>query len=156
MNTRIISTIRSFEKEMALLSNEEKRALFANKTIYLNDDSPETSGLWMYFAQSMKHFGIKKVIATQYSNSKPIEKYEVDSNNIPEDENNPVNFIKTTRMSQNGHYNSDEVKQLTDKADIVVSGLNTKNLRSGIMISTMNSGKDYIVFGGKKLTSNII
>ena len=156
MNTRIISTIRSFEKEMALLSNEEKRSLFANKTIYLNDDSPETSGLWMYFAQKMKFFGIKKVVATQYSNSKPIEKYEVDINDVPEEENSPINCTKTTRMSQNGHYNSDEVKQLTDEADIVVSGLNTKNLRSGIMISTMNSGKDYIIFGGKKLTSNII
>lgn len=120
--------------------------VFRNKTILLPCDDPEWSNFTKFFAQNFQNFGLKKLISTSYAfESKNINMpYKV----TPFEEqaphfNSDINKIKgkifkldhdTNKngvidiedlewqyLEGDGDFRSDEVKQLRDEADIIIT-----------------------------------
>lgn len=68
-----------FYTQLSTIENEMKHHLkhFKDKVIYLNCDNPRFSKFWTYFTENFDKLGLKKLIATYYSDNhaNPSEKW---------------------------------------------------------------------------------
>lgn len=120
--------------------------VFRDKTILLPCDDPEWSCFTKFFAQNFERFGLKKLISTSYAVESKIVKtgysptlFEKNSPNFDElrtrikgkkfilekDTNNngriDIEDLQWEYMKGDGDFKSDEVKELRDEADIIIT-----------------------------------
>ena len=120
--------------------------VFKNKTILLPCDDPEWSNFTKFFAQNFAAFGLKKLISTSYAvESKKIpgdwqptlfetenplfdaSKTKVKGKifTLTADENKDgkidIDDLQWSYMKGDGDFRSDEVKQLREEADIIIT-----------------------------------
>lgn len=147
--------------------------VFRNKTILLPCDDPEWSNFTKFFAQNFQNFGLKKLISTSYAfESKNINMpYKV----TPFEEqaphfNSDINKIKgkifkldhdTNKngvidiedlewqyLEGDGDFRSDEVKQLRDEADIIITNPPFSLFRE-FLAWIFEADKKFIIIGNK-------
>ena len=122
---------------------------FKGKTVLLPCDDPEWSNFTRFFAQNFETFGLKKLISTSYANDSKKEKYAKDYHQITLFELNSPQYDKEKTNSHgkifvlerdanstdkididdlewnylegDGDFRSEEVKQLRDEADIIIT-----------------------------------
>lgn len=104
--------LADIEKE---LSHYKKH--FKDKIVFYNCDDPKFSNFYFYFSKNFKNLGLKKLISTHHKKDKPSYKIEVI------DKINAYNKRDTikAKLKQNGDFRSEEVIELLQQTDIVVT-----------------------------------
>ena len=145
--------------------------VFRNKTILLPCDDPEWSNFTKYFAQKFQSLGLKKLISTSYApNSKPKEipyqptLFELESPEFDEEKTHSNGKIFTLTSDQtgdgvinvedlewsyldgDGDFRSDEIKNLLDEADIVITNPPFSLFRE-FLAWLVDAGKDFVILG---------
>ena len=120
--------------------------VFRDKTILLPCDDPEWSNFTKFFAQNFENFGLKKLISTSFAiESKNYKmdyqptyfetkspKFDKEKTRIKgkifvlthdtnQNEKIDVNDLEWEYLEGDGDFRSEEVKQLRDEADIIVT-----------------------------------
>jgi hypothetical protein len=133
------------EKEINSYLEYDKN-VFRDKTILLPCDDPEWSNFTKYFAQNFENFGLKKLISTSYApeskrfkdNYQPTW-FEVNDPQYDESKTSKngkiftlcrekkdnkridINDLKWTYLKGDGDFNSEEIKNIRDEADIIIT-----------------------------------
>ncbi len=95
---------------------------FRGKTIFCNCDDPEESNFFRYFALGFEFFGIKKLIATHYENTKTSYKLEITRwLDLNHDGKIDLKDVLKTPLKQNGDFRSPECIEILWEVDIVVT-----------------------------------
>lgn len=119
---------------------------FSGKTILLPCDDPEWSNFTKFFAQNFERFGLKKLISTSYAlnskiykagyqmslleqNDKKYDKKKTDkygkifslSRDKTGDGKINVDDLEWKYLNGDGDFRSDEIKQLRDESDIIIT-----------------------------------
>lgn len=120
--------------------------VFRNKTILMPCDDPEWSNFTKFFAQNFERFGIKKLISTSYAPDSKLYKssyqptlFETTNPQFDKektitngkiftlkhdksgDGKIDVNDLEWQYLKGSGDFNSEEIKQLRDEADIIIT-----------------------------------
>ena len=117
--------------------------VFRGKTVLLPCDDPEWSNFTRFFAQNFERFGLKKLISTSYAPESKSRKYGAlftyaseQSDKTPQNErgkifvldhdtnaNGRIDFedVEWSYLRGDGDFRSDEVRELRDEADIIVT-----------------------------------
>lgn len=145
-NDEFYTQYRDIEKEIAAYL-EYNPDVFRGKTVLLPCDDPEWSNFTRFFAQNFQRFGLKKLISTSYAAASKQYKldyrptmFEKDSPQYDEtrtttrgkiytltpddmsgDGRIDINDIKLSYLDGDGDFRSDEVGQLRDEADIIIT-----------------------------------
>lgn len=144
-NDEFYTQYHDIEKEMNAYLDYNPD-VFRGKTILLPCDDPEWSNFTKYFAQNFQTLGLKKLVSTSYApNSKPADipyqptLFEIDSPEFDEaktvsngkiftltkdmtgDDRVNVEDLKWSYLEGDGDFRSDEIKQLRDEADIIIT-----------------------------------
>jgi hypothetical protein len=144
-NDEFYTQYADIEKEMNAYL-EYNPDVFRDKTILLPCDDPEWSNFTKYFAQNFETFGLKKLISTSYApNSKPRDipyqpaLFELEDERFDEvktqangkifsltldtsgDNRIDVDDLEWSYLDGDGDFRSDEVTQLRDEADIIIT-----------------------------------
>lgn len=144
-NDEFYTQYSDIEKEMNAYL-EYNPDVFRNKTILLPCDDPEWSNFTKYFAQNFDNFGIKKLISTSYAaDSKPPEipyqptlfemndpKFDKNKTRthgkvfiLERDRNKDkkinIDDLEWDYLEGNGDFRSEEVCELRNEADIVIT-----------------------------------
>lgn len=136
--------------------------VFRDKTILLPCDDPEWSNFTKYFVANFKRFGLKKLISTSYAKgigNKQITLFERDSNLFDEDKHelNGKLFTLTNNLNDlefsgylkgDGDFRSEEVKQLRDESDIIITNPPFSLFRE-FLPWIMDADKKFIIMGNK-------
>lgn len=144
--------------------------VFKGKTILLPCDDPEWSNFTKFFAQNFERFGLKKLISTSYANDKKtdvivqLSLFESESPQFDETKTNShgkifildsddnhsgkidINDLKWEYLDGDGDFRSDEVKQLRDTADIIVTNPPFSLFRE-FMNWVMEANKEFLIIG---------
>lgn len=144
--------------------------VFKGKTILLPCDDPEWSNFTKFFAQNFERFGLKKLISTSYANDKKtdvivqlslfesespqFDKTKTNSHGkifiLDSDDNHSgkidINDLKWEYLDGDGDFRSDEVKQLRDSADIIVTNPPFSLFRE-FMNWVMEANKEFLIIG---------
>ena len=108
---------------------------FEDKVIYLNCDNPHYSNFWTYFYKNFSLLGIKKLIATYYSE----ESYKWEYNG---------KSVTKTKLKGDGDFKSPECIDILKDVDIVVTNPPFSLFRDFISLM-VESGKSFIVWGNQ-------
>jgi hypothetical protein len=144
-NDEFYTQYEDIEKEMNAYLDYDKN-VFKNKTILLPCDDPEWSNFTKYFAQNFEKLGLKKLISTSYApNSKNLDdlfaptEYEIGSDKYDKSKSESNGRIFTlTRdtnkdkridfediewdyLKEDGDFRSDELRELRDEADAIIT-----------------------------------
>lgn len=136
--------------------------VFRDKTILLPCDDPEWSNFTKYFVANFKRFGLKKLISTSYAKgvgNKQITLFEKDSDLFDEDKHelNGKLFTLTNNLNDlefsgylkgDGDFRSEEVKQLRDESDIIITNPPFSLFRE-FLPWIMAADKKFIIMGNK-------
>ena len=109
------------EKEMSayLAHNPE---VFRGKTILLPCDDPEWSSFTKFFSSRFRDYGIKKLISTSYALEEERGKiFILDSADENNDGRESLEDIAWDYLKGDGDFRSDEIKELRDEADMVIT-----------------------------------
>lgn len=87
---------------------------FKGKTVFCNCDDPESSNFWRFFNLNFENYGLKRLLATHFEDTK--QSYMLE---MWRDENGTHSDIRTLR--QNGDFRSPECIELLKQSDIVVT-----------------------------------
>lgn len=147
--------------------------VFRDKTVLLPCDDPEWSNFTKFFAQNFERFGLKKLISTSYAPDSKKLKYGIqDSPSLFEEESPQYDIDKTkvrgkifvvdkdingdnhidfndlewAYLKGDGDFNSDEVKELRDEADIIVTNPPFSLFREFISW-IMEADKQFLIIG---------
>ena len=169
-NDEFYTQYHYIEKEVAAYV-EYNANVFRNKTILCPCDDPEWSNFTKFFAQNFQRFGIKKLISTSYaidsknykSNYQPSlfesENPKYDKNktrikgkifNLTQDLTGDgiINFedIEWQYLDGDGDFRSEELKELRDEADIVITNPPFSLFRD-FLSWVFEANKDLLVIG---------
>lgn len=146
--------------------------VFRGKTVLLPCDDPEWSNFTKFFAQNFEAFGLKKLISTSYAvESKKIKEweptlfetespyYDADKSRtngkifvLDEDINGDgrfnINDLQWSYLEGDGDFRSDEVKDLRDEADIIITNPPFSLFRE-FMAWLMEGEKKFVLIGNK-------
>lgn len=145
--------------------------VFRGKTILLPCDDPEWSNFTKFFAQNFERFGLKKLISTSYAVESKLYKHgyqvtmfeesspQYDSNktrtkgkiytlthDISGDGRIDVNDLEWDYLQGNGDFNSDEVKDLRNEADIIITNPPFSLFRD-FLAWVLKAKKQFVVIG---------
>lgn len=129
-NDEFYTQLQTVEREL-----EHYKKHFKDKAIYCNCDNYKTSNFFTYFKDRFKDLGIKRLIATNYSDKG--ESYEVVYNG--ED-------ILVDLLEGNGDFRSEECVKLLKEVDIVVTNPPFSLFREYIA-QLIEYDKDFIILG---------
>ncbi len=123
--------------------------VFREKTVLLPCDDPEWSNFTRYFAANFEWLGLKKLISTSYAK-------EDDGRGklfiLDEDINNSgridIDDLKWEYLEGNGDFQSDEVTQLRNEADIIVTNPPFSLFRK-FLEWIIDGKKQFIIMGNK-------
>ena len=110
-NDEFYTQLTDIEKELKHYKHH-----FKDKIIYCNCDNPKQSNFWKYFHLNFNHFGLKKLIATHYHETKPTYKIEYTG-----EDDNDCDIGVVTNLETNGDFRSLECIELLKDADIIVT-----------------------------------
>lgn len=152
--------------------------VFKDKTILLPCDDPEWSNFTRYFAQNFELLGLKKLISTSYAqNSKTLQQpiqlslletnsphYDINKTNthgkifiLDHDTNKngkiDIEDLEWQYLEGDGDFNSEEVKQLRDEADIIITNPPFSKMRNFIKW-IMDAEKKFIILASENDVSN--
>ena len=144
-NDEFYTQYNDIEKEMQAYLDYDPD-FFRGKTILLPCDDPDWSNFTKYFAQNFQRFGLKKLISTSYAHtSKHLETdyqpplFETQSPNydkdksikqgkifiLDKDSNHDgkvdINGLQWQYLNGTGDFKTDEIKDLRDEADIIIT-----------------------------------
>ena len=144
-NDEFYTQYQDIQKEVNAYLEYDKD-VFRGKTILLPCDDPEWSNFTKFFAQNFENFGIKKLISTSFAvESKNVDiEYEptlfesIDPRfdksktrckgkifTLSQDENQDgkinIDDLKWNYLDGDGDFRSDEVKNLRDQADLIIT-----------------------------------
>lgn len=147
--------------------------VFRDKTILLPCDDPEWSNFTKFFAQNFEAFGLKKLISTSYAfDSKKINMpyqtslfeeqaphFDPDINKIKgkiftldHDTNQngiiDIDDLEWRYLNGDGDFRSEEVKQLRDEADIIITNPPFSLFRE-FLAWIMEAKKFFVIIGNK-------
>ncbi len=147
--------------------------VFKGKTILLPCDDPEWSNFTKYFAQNFKRFGLKKLISTSYAaDSKNFKTdyhptlFETADPQYDEDKTTKngkiftltrdktgdgkidVDDLEWSYLDGDGDFRSDEIKQLQDEADIIITNPPFSLFRE-FLAWVVESDKQFVMIGNK-------
>lgn len=94
--------------------------LFKGKKILLPCDDPEWSSFFIWFAQNFTRIGAKQIIGTSY-NPAGFGKMYILEKDFNQDGKIDRNDFEIQQMKGNGDFRSQEVKELLDKTDFVIT-----------------------------------
>ena len=145
--------------------------VFRGKTVLLPCDDPEWSNFTRYFAQKFEVLGLKKLISTSYApNSKPAEisyqptLFELNNEqfDVAKTRSNGKLFLLTedqtgdglvnvedlhwTYLEGDGDFRSDEITQLRNEADIVITNPPFSLFRE-FLAWLVDGQKDFVIIG---------
>ncbi len=144
--------------------------VFRGKTVLLPCDDPEWSNFTKFFAQNFEAYGLKKLISTSYAvESKRIKDwqptlfetespyYDADKSrthgkifvldkDINGDGRFNINDLQWSYLKGDGDFRSDEVKELRDEADIIITNPPFSLFRE-FFTWIMEAGKKFIILG---------
>lgn len=147
--------------------------VFRDKTVLLPCDDPEWSNFTKFFAQNFERFGLKKLISTSYApDSKKLKygtfygdffiddgtpqfdkekaqtkgKIYILDKDINGDERIDINDLKWGYLEGDGDFNSNEVKELRNEADIIVTNPPFSLFREFISW-IMEANKQFLIIG---------
>lgn len=169
-NDEFYTQYHDIEKEInAYLEYNPK--VFKGKTILLPCDDPEWSNFTKFFAQNFKRFGLKKLISTSYATESKRYKYNFQptlfEKNDPQFDKNKsskngkiytlvkdytgdgkidINDLKWHYLEGTGDFRSNEIKNLKDESDIIITNPPFSLLReflSWILIAN----KQFLIIG---------
>jgi len=152
--------------------------IFRGKTVLLPCDDPEWSNFTKYFVLNFARFGLKKLISTSYAPaSKNIENtYQAtlfEQSNEQYDEQKflhngkiftltcdktgdgkiDINDLEWRYLEGNGDFRSDEIKQLRDEADIIVTNPPFSLFRE-FMAWIVEANKKFAIIGNMNAITN--
>ena len=137
-NDEFYTQFQDIEKEMNAYI-EYNKDVFKDKTILLPCDDPEWSNFTKYFAQSFERLKLKKIISTSYVAKNKAHKttlFEKSNPNFDKVKNKTngkiftltkaksrvdINDLDWEYMKGDGDFRSDEVKELRNEADIIIT-----------------------------------
>jgi len=173
-NDEFYTQFQDIEKEINAYL-EYNPDIFRGKTILLPCDDPYESNFFKYFALRFKDLGLKKLIATCYDGS-PISNRELSlfEDEPPENKTtrnahklvltDPPDFDKTKivnlpnikeilsdryhviRLEGNGDFRSDEVKELRNEADFIITNPPFSLFRE-FLAWIVEADKDFLIIG---------
>ena len=147
--------------------------VFRDKTVLLPCDDPEWSNFTKFFAQNFERFGLKKLISTSYAPDSKKVKYlfffgetfvdggtpqfdkekaqtkgriYILDRDINGDNHIDFNDLEWAYLKGDGDFNSDEVKELRDEADIIVTNPPFSLFREFISW-IMEADKQFLIIG---------
>lgn len=118
-----------------------------DKVIYCNCDNPKWSAFWEYFHTNFAALGLKKLIATYYSDDEPAYKTEY-TGGCDED----ITVGARTQLNGYGDFRSDECVTLIDTSDIVITNPPFSMFREFVDL-LMKHDKKFLVIGSKNAIS---
>ncbi|HHT9146855.1 MAG TPA: adenine-specific methyltransferase EcoRI family protein [Candidatus Wunengus sp. YC61] len=142
-----------FYTQLADIENELKhyKDQFLGKVVFCNCDDPKESNFVKYFSRNFEYLGLKKLIATHYTDANLFTQespYKLEytgdknGNRMPD----PNEFI--TRMISNGDFRSEECIELLKEADIVVTNPPFSLFRE-YMAQLMEYKKTFLILGNQ-------
>ncbi|SDG09382.1 Adenine-specific methyltransferase EcoRI [Bacteroidales bacterium KHT7] len=147
--------------------------VFRDKTVLLPCDDPEWSNFTKFFAQNFERFGLKKLISTSFAPDSKKVKYlfffgetfvdggtpqfdkekaqtkgriYILDRDINGDNHIDFNDLEWAYLKGDGDFNSDEVKELRDEADIIVTNPPFSLFREFISW-IMEADKQFLIIG---------
>lgn len=130
--------ITDIEKEMIFYKEH-----FIGKTIFCNCDDPLESHFWKYFYLNFELLGLKKLVSTHFSATKPSYKLEITSPN-----QNPIK----TPLIGNGDFRSPESIEILKESDIVITNPPFSLFREYIA-QLFEYEKKFIILGNMNATT---
>jgi hypothetical protein len=169
-NDEFYTQYQDIEKEiMAYLDYDPN--VFKDKTILLPCDDPEWSNFTKFFAQNFERLKLKKLISTSYApESKKLKinyaptlfeqndpKFDIDKTKIKgkiftldhdtnKDSKIDINDLEWTYLEGDGDFKSEEIKQLRDEADIIITNPPFSLFRE-FLAWVIEAGKQFVVVG---------
>lgn len=137
-NDDFYTLYQDIDKEMFHYKNELK-----GKVIYCNCDDPTHSNFWSFFHQNFSNFGLKKLIATYYS-----EKGNVCRMEYTGGIDDVVRVGRRFLLKGNGDFRSDECIEILNDCDIVVSNP-PFSLFSDYIQLLIGHQKKFLIIGNK-------
>ena len=89
---------------------------FKDKVVYCNCDNPEYSNFWRYFHQNFSKLGLKKLMATYYSENEQSYKCEYLGGNDKD-----ISIFTKERLNGDGDFRSDECVEILRNCDVVIT-----------------------------------
>lgn len=119
---------------------------FDGKKILLpcNDYGNNTDNFWQYFYNNFDNFNLEQLVAVHYSNNTQSYIVSVDKNN------KTPNIIQ---LQENGDFRSDEVKQLIQAADIIITNPPFSLFRQLVVLLEQYQ-KKYILIGNENTVAS--
>ncbi|HPE78285.1 MAG TPA: adenine-specific methyltransferase EcoRI family protein [Draconibacterium sp.] len=169
-NDEFYTQYHDIEKEITAYL-EFNPNVFKGKTILLPCDDPEWSNFTKFFAQNFENFGLKKLISTSYAvDSKKYKSgyqptlFEVNNPQFDEDKTRrngkifildkdisgdgkiDVNDLEWHYLTGDGDFKSDEIKQLRDEADIIITNPPFSMFRE-FLAWIIEADKQFVIIG---------
>jgi hypothetical protein len=145
--------------------------VFKNKTILLPCDDPEWSNFTRFFAQNFERFGLKKLISTSYAveskqykttyhptlfevNDPKFDEYKTRKNGkiftLSRDKSGDgkidVDDLEWTYLNGDGDFNSAEIKELRNEADIIITNPPFSLFRN-FLSWIIEANKQFVIIG---------
>ena len=169
-NDEFYTQFQDIEKEMSAYLDFNPN-VFKDKTILLPCDDPEWSNFTKYFAQKFEVLGLKKLISTSYAaDSKPSDipyqptLFEKESPNFDEIKTRSrgkiftlfkdktgdgvinVNDLEWSYLQGDGDFRSDEITQLRNEADIIITNPPFSLFRE-FLAWIIEANKQFVIIG---------
>lgn len=129
------------EKELKYYKNHLR-----GKIIFCNCDDPKYSNFWRYFELNFNHLGIKKLIATHYSETVPSYKLELEE--VYDENGHPRLKTTMTSLSGGGDFRSEECIEILKESDIVVTNPPFSLFREYVAL-LFKYNKKFIILGNQ-------
>ena len=171
-NDEFYTQYQDIQKEVNAYIEYDKD-VFRGKTILLPCDDPEWSNFTKFFAQNFENFGIKKLISTSFAvesknmdidyeptlfesidprfdKSKTRCKGKIFTLSQDENQDGKINIddLKWNYLEGNGDFRSDEVKNLRDQSDLIITNPPFSLFREFVGW-IMEANKKFLIIGNK-------
>lgn len=171
-NDEFYTQYQDIEKEINAYL-EFDRNVFKDKTILMPCDDPEWSNFTKFFAQNFERFGLKKLISTSYApdsktvktnyqptlfevNDPQFDEYKTKKNGkiftLTRDKSGDgkidVNDLEWSYLKGDGDFRSDEIKDLRNEADIIITNPPFSLFRE-FLAWLIEANKMFVMIGNK-------
>lgn len=119
--------------------------VFRGKVIYLPCDNPRKSNFNRYFLDNFKRFGIKRLICTCYNANGKGVLFDYDGTDGAV-KDRPLSEIKCAELKGNGDFRSDEVAELCEQSDVIITNPPFSLFRQ-FFTWIMSSQKKFLIIG---------
>lgn len=131
-NDEFYTRLEDVEAELAHYPDK-----FRDKTVYLNCDDPDRSAFWEYFEAEFQRLGLKRLIATHYTEGEASFGKE-----ILRGRDGVVRFD----LAGDGDFRNDECVELLKQSDIVVTNPPFSLFRE-FVAQLIEHGKEFLIIG---------